>query len=90
MHTEASRNPFSAHCERATKTQDQTDSTEPAGYGHGEVVEQAAEAADGVVFGVGFGLGFGGGCLGSCRGGDGVVALRWLVVGVGEWCPGSA
>src|SRR6266536_1653949 len=60
-----------------------------AGEG-GEVVEQAAEAADGVVVGVGFGAGFGGGGVGSFRGGDGVVAVGWLLVGVGQRCPGQA
>src|SRR4051812_35178804 len=44
-----------------------------AGEG-GEVVEQVAEAAHGVVVGVGFGAGLCGCRVGSLCGGDGVVA----------------
>src|SRR6266542_1338879 len=60
-----------------------------AGEG-GEVVEQVVEGQGGEPVGGAAGVGVVGGL--GCSGGfgDGVVALRWVFVGVGQGCPGAA
>ena len=60
-----------------------------AGEG-GQVVEQAAEAAQWVAGGVVFAGGLGVGVGGALRGCDGVVALGWVFVGECQWRPGLA
>ena len=60
-----------------------------AGEG-GQVVEQAAEAAERVAVGVVFAGGLGVGVGGALGGGDGVVALGWVFVGEGQRRPGLA
>jgi hypothetical protein len=60
-----------------------------AGQG-GEVVEEAAEAAEGPAAGAGVGGGLGVGVRGAAGGGDGVVPGGGLLVGVGERCVGGA